>query len=54
MQEATVYDGYALPKLYVKMCYGIEAAIHSRIVRVRSASGRRNRDPPKRARRRAE
>jgi len=54
MQEATVYDGYALPKLYVKMYYGIEAAIHSRIVRVRSRQERRNREPPRRQRRRAD
>jgi small subunit ribosomal protein S26e len=54
MNEATVYEGYALPKIYVKLYYGIEAAIHSRIVRVRSRADRRNRDPPRRPRRRAD
>ena len=41
VQEACVYDHYSLPKLYFKNIYSIEAAIHNRIVRVRSRENRR-------------
>eukprot|EP00299_Pterocystis_sp_00344_P001229 c11061_g1_i1.p1 GENE.c11061_g1_i1~~c11061_g1_i1.p1 ORF type:complete len:125 (+),score=15.12 c11061_g1_i1:57-377(+) len=54
MQEATAIDGYALPKIYVKMYYGIEAAIHSRIVRVRSREDRKIRVPPRRQARKSD
>jgi small subunit ribosomal protein S26e len=48
IKEASVYENYTLPKLYIKQYYCIEAAVHQRIVRVRSAEARRNREPPAR------
>jgi small subunit ribosomal protein S26e len=50
IREASVYENYALPKLYIKQYYCVEAAVHQRIVRSRSAEARRNRDAPVRQR----
>lgn len=46
IREASVFDNYALPKLYIKQYYCVEAAVHQRIVRSRRVETRRNREPP--------
>ena len=46
LKDASVYETYALPKMYMKMTYCISCAIHSHIVRVRSRQNRRIRTPP--------
>ena len=43
-------EGYQLPKIYVKQYYCVEAAVHQRIVRSRSSTDRRVREPPARFR----
>ncbi|KAL4425318.1 hypothetical protein ABPG75_009334 [Micractinium tetrahymenae] len=48
LTEASALEGYALPKMYRKVFYSVSAAIHSRIVRVRSRKDRKNREPPQR------
>merc|ERR1719213_1012501 len=48
IRDASVYENYVLPKVYYKNYYSIEAAIHHRVVRVRSKEARRNRVPPPR------
>lgn len=41
-------SGFCVPQVYYKQYYSIEAAIHHRVVRVRSKEARRNRAPPPR------
>ncbi|KAJ2475315.1 40S ribosomal protein S26 [Coemansia sp. RSA 2320] len=49
MSEASFYESYTIPKLYIKNQHCVGCAIHLKIVRVRSCKGRRDRAlPPRR------
>jgi small subunit ribosomal protein S26e len=50
IKESSCIEGYQLPKIYIKQYYSVEAAIHQRVVRVRSREGRKSREPPQRNR----
>lgn len=51
IKDASAFEIYRLPKLYIKQYYCVEAAVHQRIVRVRSAEDRKNREAPSRLKR---
>ena len=40
IKDASCIEGYQLPKIYIKQFYSVEAAIHQRVVRVRSVEAR--------------
>merc|ERR1712159_650278 len=48
IRDASLYQQYMLPKLFIKIQYCVSCAIHNRTVRVRQVALRKNRVPPPR------
>lgn len=48
IREASVYEVFTVPKMYMKMHYCVGCAVHRRIVRGRAREARKIRDPPSR------
>jgi small subunit ribosomal protein S26e len=49
IREASAYEQYTLPKLFIQQVYCISCGIHARVVRVRSVEARKIRVVPRRA-----
>merc|ERR1712150_281394 len=54
LRDASVYEVYTMPKLYVKTEYCVSCACHARIVRVRKTAERRVRTAPRRFKRKSD
>eukprot|EP00924_Labyrinthula_sp_SR-Ha-C_P007744 snap_masked-scaffold_28-processed-gene-2.37-mRNA-1 protein AED:0.16 eAED:0.16 QI:0/-1/0/1/-1/1/1/0/105 len=48
IREASVYEEFVVPKMYMKMHYCVGCAVHRRIVRGRAKEARKIREPPQR------